>query len=406
MAFTPVKLGPDQIVVQPTPTTVETDPVAEADLAAHNVNPQAHRGLARIGNKVAALGDSITIGGSNSDNVTSRADYLGFASMYSDGRIIYWRNSGITGNKASDMLARLQTDIVAFAPHWCIVMSGTNDASGAVTQAAYATNIIAIVAALRAAGIQPVLMVSPPLPAGTQRITAAQYAAWIRAYAFREGVPLIDARNLFMDPATGGYKAQYDSGDGIHPNQTGYRDLGSLVATQLAPLLPPHVPQLSDFATGQEYNIVPNSLGLAGAFPGTSWSKSGLGTGSFVSDANALGNWWRLTDTTNEQTTVEMAAAVTTGFAVGDKLMLSARFQSDNTSGTVSVYVFFQGANKTYRVVGVQSVATPAHTVYGEYTVPTGTTGVKVGFQIQSGTGMDARIAQPSLINLTALGLS
>ena len=68
--------------------------------------PQGPEGVSgSVGNRVIALGDSVTIGSTSGVENANRNDYLMWASMLSNGRVIYLRNAGVSGNRADQMLA-------------------------------------------------------------------------------------------------------------------------------------------------------------------------------------------------------------------------------------------------------------------------------------------------------------
>ncbi|HZZ93414.1 MAG TPA: SGNH/GDSL hydrolase family protein [Usitatibacter sp.] len=95
---------------------------------------------------------------------------------------------------------------------------------------------------LREAGIAPVLVTTPPLdvPEGTMqrgkeeikhllgRGTAsegiAKFNDWMKAYAAREHIPVFDLEAVLRRaPDNRWMKAEYDSGDRVHLNATGYQ---------------------------------------------------------------------------------------------------------------------------------------------------------------------------------------
>lgn len=73
------------------------------------------------------FGDSITEGNGPIPG------YFALASVLSGQQLRLVRNAGIGGNTTAQMLARVQADVVAYAPAYCIVLGGTNDSSVAVS---------------------------------------------------------------------------------------------------------------------------------------------------------------------------------------------------------------------------------------------------------------------------------
>src|SRR5665213_3603750 len=78
------------------------------------------------------LGDSITALGSA--NPTTPNDSLGSgwtaqAVILANGRIRQIHNAGIPDNTTSQILTRIQTDVVAYHPSKMVLLAGTNDAA-------------------------------------------------------------------------------------------------------------------------------------------------------------------------------------------------------------------------------------------------------------------------------------
>lgn len=108
--------------------------------------------------KIAFFGDSIT----QAQNVEPSVNFtrqIGLFAGYALEDII---NAGIAGNKTSDMLARVDTDVIALAPEVCVIMPLTNDANHSIPLKTFASNLNLIVSKLLAANIK-VVMISPPL---------------------------------------------------------------------------------------------------------------------------------------------------------------------------------------------------------------------------------------------------
>ena len=357
------------------------------------------------------LGDSITIGntGANDNLIRGDKDPLLHAHWLSDGRVGYHKNAGISGNKLSDMLARVQADVIATQPDWCIVMSGTNDASNNVTPAQYRDTMLALIGTLQGNGIRVAICTPPPNPAGSQRKLSMQYGEWINAYCRTVGIPVIDVKNALIDPATGGYLAQYDGGDGTHPTNIGAQVMGQLIANALTPFLPPVAPALPKHDTADKTNLMTGGMFLTNtAGVGTGWTKTGSGVASIVAPASgdALGNWQRLADTVNEFTQVN-STNVSTGFAAGDKIALCGRIRGNVTNGQAKLTVSQNPSLRTIQqIINPGLGAMAAHTFYFEDVVLPGCTSIGWSMQTQAGTGMQIDVAQIGVINLTAAGLA
>lgn len=70
-------------------------------------------------------------------------------------------NAGVGGSKASDLLARFDTDVSPQNPDFVWVLSGVNDYFGGVTAEQYSAAMQAIIAKINAIGARPVIIDSP-----------------------------------------------------------------------------------------------------------------------------------------------------------------------------------------------------------------------------------------------------
>lgn len=399
------------------PTTgmaLVTDPSAPTGLAYVHPTPM-------IPNTVAMLGDSITAGNTTATSATVEAvgdkDPLGWVHLLTGGQARYAKNAGISGNVTAQMLARV-TDVTGLSPRpsWCIVMGGTNDCSGGVTVAQYAANIKAIVAALTAARVRPLLVTPPPKTGGS--ITAGQkqilrgYVMWLRRYAAETGIPLADGWSALIDQTstTGAMVSSYDSGDGIHPSAAGAYALGSAIAAVLQPLLvPTTTPIPSDDATAANggINLLLNPLfrtdSNSDGVP-DNWTKTGSGTVALVSGASEVpGQYLRLTDTVNQFT--QVTQTVSTGFSAGDRIAFCGAVKSATTNGQGGVICTTAGSTTNWRPINGFTITTNGvRRFYREYVVPAGTTSIGASIYVQSGTGMDISVGQLGLYDLSQLG--
>ena len=163
-------------------------------------------------------------------------------------------NAGIGGNTTTEMLARVQGDVLDHRPDLVILMAGTNDccnsaklADPAVTAANYAALADAILPSARLvlvtppANFQPYLDTRHPreayagLPA-VERMRQARAA--LLALAGQRGLPLVDLfaitagagligedpRSWMVNPVNGGKT------DGVHPTSDGYRGIAAAIA--------------------------------------------------------------------------------------------------------------------------------------------------------------------------------
>jgi len=383
--------------------------------------PRIPGDLAR-GNRTIFLGDSITLGGGTvtATNVQlGREAWSTHACLLSKNRMRFLRNAGVGSETTAQMLARIAPDVIAHAPDKCVVMGGTNDIGTSVPLATIQANIIAIVAALRIAGIVPILCTIPPR--STKIPETAALNRWLLWYADQMGLQLLDFHAVLIDPATGGYKnGSAWSGDGVHPNGTSptfpaVQAMAEYAVAQIATwgdLFADSEPWLTRDSTAGTGNLL-----LNGCFIGdsnldgvaNSWAMTGAGgtvTPSLEAGAGeVLGNWQVITATVAGQRTITQSVA--SGWAVGDRLALAGRFFASGVEAsgmTTAVRLRFSGGNFLQPIGSlVYDITDGLFAIEGP--VPAGTTTVDVDvFNGGSGTGV-LKVAQLTLLNLTALGL-
>ena len=151
---------------------------------------------------------------------------------------------GISGQTTPQMLVRFRQDVVALHPAAVVILAGTNDIAGNTgpsTLEMIEDNLASMAEIARANGIRVVL--ASVLPAyeypwrpGLQPApTIVALNAWIRDYASRHGDVYLDYHSAMAD-ARQGLRADL-SGDGVHPNEAGYRVMAPLAARAIAEAL-------------------------------------------------------------------------------------------------------------------------------------------------------------------------
>jgi lysophospholipase L1-like esterase len=140
-------------------------------------------------------------------------------------------NRGISGQTTPQMLVRFRADVIALKPAVVVILAGTNDISGntgASTLAMIEDNLSSMAELARVHGIRVVMATLLPVSdyvdgqQTARRPPSAILAlnAWIRTYAAREHLPLLDYYPLMVD--TSGALKRELSDDGLHPNARGY----------------------------------------------------------------------------------------------------------------------------------------------------------------------------------------
>jgi lysophospholipase L1-like esterase len=165
-------------------------------------------------------------------------------------------NRGISGQTTPQMLVRFRADVIALEPKVVVILAGTNDISGntgAATLGMIEDNLSSMTELARAHGIRVVLATLLPVNdyvdgLQTSRRPQAEIRAlndWIRSYASREHLVLLDYYPAMVDTSAALKKELSD--DGLHPNARGYAVMApiaqSAVNAALGNAVPARVPR-------------------------------------------------------------------------------------------------------------------------------------------------------------------
>lgn len=176
-------------------------------------------------------GPAGTIAVANTNRSFSSASIDQAVNFRLGGALNFVINAGIGGDTTSQVLARLDNDVIAFTPNFCRVMIGTNDIRYVQTVAAKdaaVANIIQICQRLMDAGITPVLCTILPVGIGDQGfsivtplIVAANVALANYASA-TPGVLFADTFSAMVDNAATDNRALSTClSDNVHINAIG-----------------------------------------------------------------------------------------------------------------------------------------------------------------------------------------
>lgn len=190
---------------------------------------QANKTL-ETGARVVFMGNSIT------DNWWP-ADSLFFLTNH-------YVNRGISGQTTAEMLVRFRADVLDLHPQAVVILAGTNDVAGNngyIAPEHTFGNIVSMVELARAHDIRVVLCSILPAydfpwrpglePAGK----IVHLNRMLRAYADQEGIPYVDYHSALKD-SRDGLPKRY-SGDGVHPNLTGYKIMEPMVKAVVEKML-------------------------------------------------------------------------------------------------------------------------------------------------------------------------
>ncbi|MBX7075421.1 MAG: hypothetical protein K1X71_19940 [Pirellulales bacterium] len=186
---------------------------------------------------VVCLGDSITKGvraGVTADQIYSQQFEQDLRSKKLNVRVI---NQGVGGETTAGALQRLDRDVLAHHPALVTLMYGTNDCYVDAGQQRsrlsideYRQNLEQLIARIRAAGAEPILMTPPAYASQSPanglgehgNVRLKEYAAACRAAAERRDVPLVDHFQKWHDALSRGEALEGWTTDGYHPNTIGH----------------------------------------------------------------------------------------------------------------------------------------------------------------------------------------
>jgi lysophospholipase L1-like esterase len=307
-------------------------------------------------------------------------------------------------------------------PGAVVIAGGTNDHSQAgYTLADSAATLQRCINRCRALGVLPVLWLVPPRQDNTSYNTrASNWNVYVRALAQSQGLPLFDFHTPVVDPTTGTTAAAY-VGDTVHPNMVGHQ-----VAAAYNLARPEFLARFTDCTPHLTHdvldpaNLVGSGYGLFGAITGswpTGWTGFGSITASLVSDAQAVGNWVRLSRASGATGTAAISPSTSPTVAAGDKIALACRYRTNylmaSNTGVAGLQLSLNPQASDNSALGTSYVHGPlfgtySGVAYGEMVMPATTVKVKAEARVTGTTNADSYvdIAQFTVLNLTALGMS
>ena len=143
---------------------------------------------------------------------------------------------GISGQTSAEMLVRFRSDVILLKPKTVVINAGTNDIAqnnGTITLEHILQNIISMCELAKMNHIKPIL--SSVLPVNhfwwNETLKPARdivtLNGMIRQYALKNKITYVDYYSFLVDK-NGGLDQKY-SGDGVHPNLTGYGVMETII---------------------------------------------------------------------------------------------------------------------------------------------------------------------------------
>ncbi|MEF3312599.1 SGNH/GDSL hydrolase family protein [Paenibacillus sp. GYB004] len=287
------------------------------------------------------------------------AGFFYWTQLLTGGHIKILKQAGIGGNTTTQMLARIDSDVLQYKSDYVHVLGGTNDVLTDTASATTVANLTTIYKKIRDNGSKLVIATVPP---STQCNTDQRVAnlnainKFIRDYAYaNKDVILCDMFSALVD-SSGRLILAGLSDDGTHPNAAGAARMGRKLYEDLNAALRFSKENMLSKSYNDSNNLLTNGI-LTGDSSGgaTSWSFAGGGTRSknFYDDGTIAYNEQVIDVAT--KATVSMYQSVTTGFAAGMKIEGLARikFEDMTTLDSIAVKVNCVGSTQnTYSLTG------------------------------------------------------
>lgn len=334
-------------------------------------------------------------------------DFLAWAHLLSNGRILYGKAAGITAQYTVNMIPRIDADALSMGGSFCGITTGTNDASFSLTPATFAANIRIMCASIVARGQIPILTTLLPHPA--QSTTIDKYRRFMIAYAGDNGWPLVDWYSKLVDPAsaTNAYLSGYDLGDGIHPTNASKKIMGQALVDALTPYLPPWTSPVQTSNGVANANLLTNSQFATDTnSDGTpdNWSKSGPGTVSLVTDAEVNGRAMRLVDASGS--TVVASGAISGTFG-GHRIAFTGLIKNPGAVAYPGITLWLaMGARTLSPMTFWTEPYTTWQRFYMECVAPASLSSMAINLASgASVSGVDVSLAQLGVFDLTACGI-
>lgn len=419
--------------------------IAGAVAATVAVDPSLSSRYAPVANVVgqagirwAFFGDSITNGSTASNFAYS---YMPQA-LQMVGSLVGRYDSIESGNPSeasAAISARMQAVYDTYTDvHGTVLMAGTNDASTSVPVATYAATMTAAIARARKYG--PVVVCTVPAAgAGASAAVVSlidSYNWWIKTFAPGLGAVVADTWSAIVDTTTGTMLSTYNSGDDVHPNNDGHREMAQVVAKAMQTAAGRTVPYgllTSKMASTKLHTSDP--LVVGGTTKPASWFEQPGGTGtaptySLVSDTSGFlpaGRWSQIDFDATSGGTRNHAVGLAAGGANGDLLAVCAHIQIEDVSGTweadcsagtagISAIVTNGGAAITGgspigRCAGVPTATAGIYNIgpiFWPVTAPTTSSNLALWVQMTLPTGkrVKFRVGCIGVVNLTNMGVA
>lgn len=205
--------------------------------------------------RIAALGSSSTEGaGASSSKMCYPARLEAELNRrHGIGRTFAVENLGVGGELASDMLARIDSDVIDIKPHLVIWQTGVNDAIQGISIDDFKTTLVQGISAIRASGADVVLLGMQYYPKSVRVPLYKQYLTTMREVASELGVPLLNRYAImkYMIDSAHFSPAELLAPDQFHQNDFSYGCMSTLMADAIEDSLVSHAHRRADADDGK-----------------------------------------------------------------------------------------------------------------------------------------------------------
>lgn len=383
----------------------------------HGIPLTSQRGA--LPNDLVVTGDSISqfglaasqpnAKGKIYDPLVNAQCWAAWAMLFTNGQFRYTGTYATGGYTAAQILAKHIPRVIEAKPTFCIVLAGRNDVVKrldfeTVTRPA----LTKIYSKLRRAGIIPVVCTMSAQTDNTvdQDVLRYKINAFVRSYAAKHGLPLVDLHAATTDPLTGQWLPNYNQ-DASHPWPVAAKVMGKAVAETMKEWIAPTTPRKAVSVTTPENsdNLLANPLFIEhtdGVPDG--WVIDSSGTFSVTDDPDVLGNAFVMSGSAGLVAMCHRTLPVTAGrrYGFGIEAKITA-----SLSSWVSCYVVAgsstEDTDETVYLAGLRNwkESTDGYGYfYYEFAVPDDATEITIIAKAQDGT---LSVAQGGVFNITEI---
>ena len=304
-------------------------------------------------NTIIPFGDSISAMNGKGDDIYNNLDagqtgeeyiisakgYLTWGNILLNQRFKMIYNAGISGSTTTQMLARIQTDVINKRPSYCIMLGGTNDLTTGADISVIKSNLLTMYKMLINSGITVIACTLTPRTITAYRPSIININNFIRSLRNTlKNFVVCDWYEDTASPVDDNWFAGF-SDDGLHPNVKSAYAMGKRLYTTLKDIIP-----VSPIFSGSNVNdatmIYPNPYLLGGATVATGWNVPTTATviASKVARTNGL-EWQQIENTGATATALKINKSLDVSkFVVGTKISAYVEYEIDASATSITSY--------------------------------------------------------------------